>query len=428
MAQQLVVDEEFEKKRAAAGERIRSRQSGLSFSPIDTSKMAREGIQQANPGGILLQPIQTTPRGEQYMRALDRIAPNVYAPTPQSLGQQPRDGDYRTMDLRNGLPTPIKNRQGPMSGIYREELTLPAQQKYYRGLNLRGQYNQAKARSPQRADALNEIWDRGGVPVIGGGTQRAQRQDFGGVNGVMDSMAKMRGIDTGIKAGAYTDADHAAALARHTGGDIYGGGDRRAHLARNRAVAGQGLLNTLGEKRALQNEAAKAQIDQMRNGGGLSLTPELAMKKYDVDQRTGVEREKIASEDRRTREQNEIAAAKEQAQQAMHGIRKAGDVFVGPDGKPLGDDEQRAWSARSLALESLNTPETLAKAKVWKKNPSAWTPVVDRQTGKIDFKETDPGWRNNWKDEKLADKTPRYVTLFEFDPIIAGVLYSQYGM
>jgi hypothetical protein len=68
------------------------------------------------------------------------------------------------------------------------------------------------------------------------------------------------------------------------------------------------------------------------------------------------------------------------------------------------------------------------QSKGWKKNPSAWTPVVDRQTGKIDFKETDPGWRNNWKDEKSADKTPRYVTLFEFDPIIAGVLYSQYGM
>lgn len=330
------------------------------------------------------------------------------------------------------LPRPSRP-EGPMSGIYSERPVGDMQQKYLQGLGLRQQYNEAQPRSQERADVLNEIWDRGGVPVIGGGTQRAPVQDFGGVNGVMDSMAKVRGVDTGMKVGSPEAEAHGLALAKHRGGDVYGGGDRAAHLRRNRETASQGLLNTWGDERAMQKEAAQVALDQARKGGGLNLTPDQALKQYEVDQRTAVDREKIAAADRRAQEARDAEANAKAAAEAARGIREVNGVFIGPDDKPLAEPEQKMWSARKTALTSVAEPQTVAAIKEMQKNPDAYAVRIDRTTGKVAvgpskrkgmFGEKDAEWLG----ETLPDKTPRYVTPYEYDPVIAGVLYSQYGI
>lgn len=363
--------QEFERKRQAAEDRIRnSPRTGLGIKQrqtYDTSQMARDGIQEANPGGILSQPIPVTPKGDQYMKALDKVAPNVYAPTPERLEQQRSGGDAAAMappqEARQQMAPAA--RQGPMSGIYRDRPTGEWQQKYLQGLGLRDKYNQAEAGGQDRADVLNEIWDRGGVPVIGNGTKSAQRQDFRGVDGVMDSTARMRGIDTGMKVGSPDAEAHGAALAQHQGGGIYGGGDRIAHLQRNAATGRQGLLNTAAEKRALQDEATKAAIDQTRKGGGIGLTPELAVKQYEVDQKTGVEREKIASEDRRAQES---AAASLAPPKAV----KVGNVWGYGTGKdwtpmpqPIQDARMRTENTLQNMPDSFGNPDMIRK---WQNN------------------------------------------------------------
>lgn len=433
-----MMPEEFEQKRQAAIDRITKarRPKGRTARPaFDTTKMARDGIQEANPGGILSQPIPVTPKGEEYMKALDKVAPNVYAPTPERLEQQRSGGGAATMAPTQKAPPQMAPaaRQGPMSGIYSERPVGDMQQKYLQGLGLRQQYNEAQPRSQKRAGVLNEIWDRGGVPVIGGGTQRAPVQDFGGVNGVMDSMAKMRGVDTGMKVGSPEAEAHGLALAKHRGGDVYGGGDRAAHLRRNRETAIQGLLDTWGDERAMQKEAAQVAIDQARKGGGLNLTPDQALKQYEVDQRTAVDREKIAAEDRRAQEIRDAEANAKAAAEAARGIREVNGVFIGPDDKPLAEPEQKMWSARKTALTSVAEPQTMAAIKEMQKNPDAYAVRIDRTTGKVAvgpskrkgmFGEKDAEWLG----ETLPDKTPRYATPYEYDPVIAGVLYSQYGI
>lgn len=369
--------QEFERKRQAAEDRIRnSPRTGPGIKQrqtYDTSQMARDGIQEANPGGILSQPIPVTPKGEEYMKALDKVAPNVYAPTPERLEQQRSGGGAATMAPPQEAPPQMAPaaRQGPMSGIYRDRPTGAGQQKYLQGLGLRDQYNQAEAGGQGRADALNEIWDRGGVPVIGSGQQRAQRQDFRGVDGVMDSTARMRGIDTGMKVGSPDAEAHGAALERHQGGDIYGGGDRMAHLQRNAAVGRQGLLNTAAEKRALQTEATKAAIDQTRKGGGIGLTPELAMKQYEVDQRTSVEREKIAAEDRRAQESAASSLAPPKAV-------KVGNVWGYGTGKdwtpmpqPIQDARMRTENTVQTMQDSFGNPDMIRK---WQNNANENNP------------------------------------------------------
>ena len=431
--------EEFEQKRQAAIDRITKarRPEGRTARPaFDTTKMALDGIREANPGGILSHPILVTPKGEEYMKALDKVAPNVYAPTPERLEQQRSGGGAATMAPPQKAPQQMAPaaRQGPMSGIYSERPVGDMQQKYLQGLGLRQQYNEAQPRSQERAGVLNEIWDRGGVPVIGGGTQRAPVQDFGGVDGVMDSMAKMRGVDTGMKVGSPEAEAHGLALAKHRGGDVYGGGDRAAHLRRNRETASQGLLNTAAEERSMQKEAAQVALDQARKGGGLNLTPDQALKQYEVDQRTAVDREKIAAEDRRAQETRDAEANAKAAAEAARGIREVNGVFIGPDGKPLGEEEQKMWSARKTALTSVAEPQTMAAMREMAKNPGQWQAMIDRSNGKLAIlpsttKGVKGDWgKPNWMGETLPDKTPRYATPYEYDPVIAGFLYSQYGI
>lgn len=369
--------EEFERKRQAAIDRIKNarRPGGRTARPaFDTTKMALDGIQRANPGGILAQPIPVSPKGEEYMKALDKVAPNVYAPTQEGLEQQRSGGGAATMAPTQEAPPQMAPaaRQGPMTGIYRDRAPVaPGQQRYLQGLGLREKYNQAEAGGQGRADALNEIWDRGGVPVIGGGTQRAPVQDFGGVDGVMDSTARMRGIDTGMKVGSPEAEAHGAALARHQGSGIYGGVDRMAHLQRNAAVGRQGLLNTAAEKRALQTEATKAAIDQTRKGGGIGLTPELAMKLYEVDQRTSVEREKIAAEDRRAQESAASSLAPPKAV-------KVGNVWGYGTGKdwtpmpqPIQDARMRTENTVQTMQDSFGNPDMIRK---WQNNANENNP------------------------------------------------------
>ena len=276
---------------------------------------------------------------------------------------------------------------GPMSTIYadrqmtdEEKAQLQAQGG---GVGLRDTYNTADS-SKERAAALGEIWKKGGVPVIGYGNKRARAVDFMGQN-----VMQTRGIDTGIRPGTPEAEAHAAALAAHQSGDVYGGGDRQAHLQRNAAAARQGLLNTAAEKRALETEAAKVALEQAKKGGGLTapqtgLSPELQMEKYKTDRQAETEEKKIAAEDRRAAAtlQKEADASKRRMN-----ISEVNGVWVNGEGSPLPveiqDRQARTKNTFTAMEKSFGDPDMV---RAWQNNSTQKDknkviPVYDRSSG-----------------------------------------------
>jgi hypothetical protein len=426
--------EELEQKRQAAIDRINNarRPKGRTARPaFDTTKMASDGIQRANPGGILAQPIPVSQKGTEYMEALDRVAPNVYAPTPQKLAQQPGTGlqmAYNAQEIMRPRAS-----QGPMSGIYGSRALNPSEKRgleiYGGGAGLAKAYNEAQPRSAERASTLNSIWQRGGVPVIGGGKERAAVQDFGGVD------QSVRGIDTGIRAGSPEAEAQQAKMDAAGRGDVYG---RPAGIGLQQGHLDQMHGNNLQSRDSRRRRDAGAyfanQERQNQPRGGTGLTSDQALKKYEIDQNAGIKREEIAAADRRAQEARDADANAKAAAKAAEGISEANGVFVGPDGKPLSEPEQKMWSARKTALTSVAEPQTAKALAEMRKNPDQWTAMIDRQTGKLAVlpsttKGVKGDWgKPNWMGETLSDDKPRYQNPYEYDPVIAGILYSNYGI
>lgn len=371
------------------------------------------GISEANNGGILSQPVATTPKGDEYMRALDRIAPNVYAPTPQSLGQQPGMGMSRKMVTRE-IPIQQPN-QGPMSGIYGSRAMNQAEK---RGLEIRGgglglakAYNEAAPRSVERADTLNSIWQRGGVPVIGGGKERAAVQDFGGAD------RSVRGIDTGILAGSPEAEARQARMDASGRGDVYG---RPAGLGLQQNHLDQMHGNNLQSRDSRRRKDAEAYFSRLDEAAatkqtGLGLTPELAMKKYEIDENAGLKREEIAAGDRRAQETLQKEA---EAQKRRFQIKEVDGVWMNGDGNALPqeiqDSQTRTKNTYSVMAQSFGDPEMVM---AWRNNPTQKeknrvVPVYDRSDGTYKWMA-----KKNIPNKTMPDgKTPIVQPLAEYDP------------
>lgn len=372
------------------------------------------GISEANNGGILSQPVATTPKGDEYMRALDRIAPNVYAPTPQSLGQQPGMDMSRKMVTRE-IPIQQPN-QGPMSGIYGSRSLNPAEK---RGLEIRGgglglakAYNEAAPRSVERADTLNSIWQRGGVPVIGGGKERAAVQDFGGAD------RSVRGIDTGILAGSPEAEARQARMDASGRGDVYGRpaglGLQESHIEQTMARNREGR-DTQKRRAALEYYAGKMREGALARPQGLGLTPELAMKKYEIDANAGLKREEIAAGDRRAQETLQKEA---EAQKRRFQIKEVDGVWMNGDGNALPqeiqDSQTRTKNTYSVMAQSFGDPEMVM---AWHNNPTQKeknrvVPVYDRSDGTYKWMA-----KKNIPNKTMPDgKTMLVQPLAEYDP------------
>ncbi len=330
-----------------------------------------------------------------------------------------------------------------MSGIYgdrplteRETADLGA---VGGGIGLADFYNQADPRSTDRASSLKVIWGKGGIPVIGSGPARAPVQDFGGVdNGP-------RGIDTGIRAGSPDAVEHQASMDQRPGGTgIYGGGPLAPYARLNPTRTSESGAGGIGmftadrkTRQPSKEERALASALALENAKGAGLAAAMQSKAGQEQQKAeiaaGAERYK-ADRQATMEEAKMIAEAKKQAAEAMRGITRGADnIFYGPDGKPLSDDDQRAWSGRALALESLNVPQVIGRVKQWKNDPANWVPMVDRTTGKIDvLPRTTKGIKGDWGEpewmhEKVGE-AHRWITPFEFDPVVAGQLYSHFQL
>ncbi len=348
-------------------------------------------------------------------------APARGLPLPSASGARPARG--------GGLAV------GPMSGIYGSRPLNPAEKRgleiYGGGPGLAKAYNEAPPRSAERAATLQSIWQRGGVPVIGGGTQRAPVQDFGGVD------TSPRGIDTGIRPGAYTDEDHAAALAAHRSGDVVGGGPLApfARLAptRTRGSGGGGLFTGDRVRRqpskADRALASAVALENAKNGGAVEAARLNA----------GVELQKAGLEAETARRGQDLTAATEAAKLKPNAtalsprrVKQDGRYYEATQDdrgqivyKPLSDAEQQRWGKIDAAVASMNDPATRQAALAYARNPEQSVPVYDWKTGRIAFQPTNPKWdvgTPEWQKEEVAKGQPRYATLASVDPELEAEL------
>lgn len=293
------------------------------------------------------------------------------------------------------------------------------------GRGLAGFYNREEPRSADRAAVLKVIWGKGGVPVIGAGTTRAPVRDFGGLD------TSPRGIDTGIRPGTYTNEDHAAALAAHRSGDVYGGGPLEpfARLAptRTRGNGGGGLFtgdhvrrNPSKEERAL---AISVALENAKNGGTIEAARlGAAAELQKASLAAGAERYKADRAVEIAQDRGGPTAIPTPPRMVKIGNRYH-EVETGTDGvpryRPLSDAEQLRQGKIDAALSSLNEPETQAAALEYVRNPNKRFPMYDWKTGRIAFMDTNPRWdlgKPNWQKETVARGQPRYEYLNTVDP------------
>ncbi|MBP7431838.1 MAG: hypothetical protein KBC05_20575, partial [Candidatus Hydrogenedentes bacterium] len=305
--------------------------------------------------------------------------------------------------------------QGPMSGIYGSRAMNQAEK---RGLEIRGgglglakAYNEAAPRSVERADTLNSIWQRGGVPVIGGGKERAAVQDFGGAD------RSVRGIDTGILAGSPEAEARQARMDASGRGDVYG---RPAGLGLQQNHLDQMHGNNLQSRDSRRRKDAEAYFSRLDEAAatkqtGLGLTPELAMKKYEIDENAGLKREEIAAGDRRAQETLQKEA---EAQKRRFQIKEVDGVWMNGDGNALPqeiqDSQTRTKNTYSGMAQSFGDPEMVM---AWRNNPTQKEknrviPVYDRSDGTYKWMA-----KKNIPEKTMPDgKTPIVQPLAEYDP------------
>ena len=307
---------------------------------------------------------------------------------------------------------------GPMSGIYAEEALSDGERGTLKTMDLRGKYNSVLPRSEDRAQALRGIWDRGGVPVIGGGAQRAAREDFGGVD------MSPRGIDTGRRPGREPSG---GGLPTTGGGDIYGGGGRRTALAAQDRLRGiPGLTKDRTTRNPSREERTQAAGLAMERAKGES-TIEAARLGAAAD----MQKANIAAKAERYKAVRAVEIAQDSGGPTVMPtpprLVKIGsryhEIEIGTDGvpryNPLSDAEQLRKGKIDAALSSLNEPETRDAAFDFVRNPDKRMPMYDWKTGRIAFMEMNPRWdlgKPNWQKEMVARGQPRYEYLNTVDP------------
>mgnify|MGYP003590832000 CR=1 FL=1 len=381
------------------------------------------------PRGIDIPPqvISQTGGVGRLQDALGRTADSGFRTMTASSGGSARRRLAIEPERTGALPVPMRQpvgglvKAGPMATIYTDERQAPMAQRLAQGRGLPLRYNETRPGSAARADVLEEIWDRGGVPVIGkAGGARTAREDFGGV------LRGVRGIDTRIRLGTPEAEAHAAALEAAGGaGGIYGsptGAYRRLAPTRTRGGgSGGGLALFTGDRvkrpeskseRALRGQLA---LEVAKNAGQVEAAR--------INAEGGAREAEIAAgaEKYKADRAAEAQAAEREAKRLNAGIRRTRNVdFVDNDGKPLPDEvQQHLYLIQGLTDtfpasfgkqvgQYLNNPN--------EKNPGKrLVPVYDGVTGTLKFI-SEKQFANGEMFGPKKNQVPRYATLDQFDP------------
>jgi len=387
----------------------------------------------------------TTPKRLRVSAGIPNFSPGPHAARPEKVNANGWDGTLGAASPLGGIGVPKRFRGitvsstnggaikqtpgiqplhggggiGPMSRIYTERPMGEGERGVMRTLDFRGKYNNAPARSEERSDALRGIWANDGVPVIGSGNARAARQDFGDVN------QSPRGIDTGIRSGSPEAEAHGAALASHRGIDIYGTGDRTAHLARNRDAADRGVGSFTKDRiRRTPTKADRAQAASLATEHSRAATATNIAQIGAAADRYGADRQ-FSAEQYKADRQAETEQAKAAADQMSEGIsRDENGVYYGPDKKPLPEEQQIAWTRVNNLTKTFGQAfgKQLGQFLNNGNEPDAskrLVPVYDLVKGGLQFiSERQAG--NKEAVDQGGQEFPRYTPISALDPRISG--------
>jgi hypothetical protein len=299
-------------------------------------------------------------------------------------------------------PAPAARPSGPMSGIYTDERLPDYQVKAAQARGLSAKYNEADPRSAERAGALEEIWDRGGVPVIGGGIGPRAPLETG------ETVArKLRGgLEIGPGTAAYLGS-RTNAPAGVGGGGI--GMDPR-DLARTvqtdangRRTNGAGIGMFTRDRVTRQPSREDRELDraikleQAKNAGAVEAA---GLNAQAAREDRAADREWRASEKQADRDLTREGWLREDQKAEI--LRVAPNVqningrwgMAGPDGKfqEFDDKSQELWTqAQNVSDSQFTDPQFRAATKTYldsQKNPDEnkrLVPVWNNQKKRIDY-------------------------------------------
>lgn len=335
-------------------------------------------------------------------------------------------------DFADRVDVSQRSGRGLMSGIEATGPMNETERTLAQGRNLRQRFNDAPARSAERADILREIWERGGSPIIGRGAERAPVQDFGGVD------HSPRGIDTGMRVGSPEALAHAERLAQHQNqSGIYGSPTAPyARLAPTRGSRGGGGLFTgdrvirrpSREDRAHQQalELARIPAEAQAETARANLEAAREDRAADRDFRRGLMFDNEAIADRRRQEDwAREDAADNRPPKGLPGVVQNGGVWGTVDAETgefnrLPDADQQRLSTIRRVVDSFPQSVGAKELESFRNNPTAFVPVYDYQTGRVVLKPSDTrGWTKNWQNETIGKgkaEAARYQPLMDFDP------------
>lgn len=346
-----LTDETQRNRRDVKRRMARGRNFQFDPDPMATSLVSRASSDSPQRGG-LLEPASTLPSEQptkNFSFAMNLLDPqNNPLPRVNVLSYPAAEAAaplYFPNAKQNPPAAPAQPaNRGPMTGIYADDgrTAKPGAEQQY--LN---RYNTGTTQ--QRAGVLRRIWDQGGVPVIGSGTDSAPRADFGGRGGVLARQAEAQrrdylmrsgqlpytaSIDTGMRPGTRGAAAHAAALAGHSNqSGVYGPSGRQdardvQAAMRQRGGLFAGRTRTLPNRRdrlvqdAIAIERAKNEgtVEAARINRDTALTDREAAREFQAGERAsdrefrgGIFAQGQAATDRRRQEDFEREDARSAA-------------------------------------------------------------------------------------------------------------------
>lgn len=396
---------------------------------------------QPAPAPAAAQPVSpTNPKMEYAERfARDQAASgravNQYNSSPLSA-RPPQTGNYPAAQAPAPRPA-----QGPMTSVYADDgrTPLPGQEQKYLDA-----YNNGTTQ--QRAGLLSRIWEQGGVPVIGSGTQSAPRSDFGGIirykaNEYANQLAAKNNpysvsVDTGIRAGSRGAFEHQAALNKHANqSGVYGGdGRQKAYDMQGQMKQRGGLFANRAkrnESRAERKQREALELERAKNEGQIGYAKTMAEASRQDRAAAREERRAEIADNRRyeqgiARREAQSQAQKDAAAQAEKEHSRAvasqqpsventpsGPMRVSYDEKGIKKYESYLSPDESKAWRQAQTDKRRFRASFPPEQMAAWldgnntTPVIDTQTGDFVFIDN----KTLGKAQKSKEESQRYAKI-----------------
>lgn len=348
----------------------------------------------------------------------DSLLPKTNLILGPGVPQDPNGNASQPAPRQAGIftPQPVRPPTGPMAtvtGLDNRDVRAGAV------LRIMDQYNgnPGTAGRAQRADALEQTWERGGTPVIGKrGGLSAPVQDFGGV------FQGPRGIDTGMRPGSPEAAAHQARMDQAGGTGIFGGRDRAAALERNRSAASRSAGGIFSRDRVAKQPTKRERLlndamalERAKNEGGIQ-AQEIAAgaSRYNADRQAESEiykADKVAEADG-VRWDRETAAERRNAfLNVQEPVTKIGD-----DGLPYResfDGEGRVVREQLIKSED--------DAMNWR-----WAQARKVKIGQNIRREDAAAWAQTGKDAKGRDVVPVYDYREDRPRFITPKEYAQW--